>query len=228
MLPGQHPPSLGNCSHSRSNHRRPGFSGLEKQSLSAPPRETSCLWECAPHRERRDSEGAGSTPPGDGAAPLVAAASEARACGSTHALHLLSSKERGHVSSLELLRKMSQQGTRQASRTSSRWTAQSCATQTLIPSPMWLLTFNVMKMKHNERASASVHWPHSSCPEATSGRWLPYWTVQRKTVLITAESSTGQCCPQVLGTPTPSPCPRGPATRSRPLAIRSQHSGARA
>ena len=56
-------------------NKTPGSSGLGERSPPAPSRETSCHQGGAP---RRDSEGAGSTPPSDRVAtPALAAASEA-------------------------------------------------------------------------------------------------------------------------------------------------------
>lgn len=142
----------GNCSHGRDDRRRPGFSSLGKQSLSATPRETSCHRECVPHRERCDSERAGSTPPGDGAALLLAAASQAQARDSTHAPHHLSLKEGRHGSSSELPRK-----TRKTSQGGTDWLLElppggrpkAVPTRPHVPSPTWLLTFNLMKMKYD-------------------------------------------------------------------------------
>lgn len=64
------------------------------------------------------------------------------------------------------------------------------------------------------------HWPPCGCLTATSGQWLPRWTVQRKTILITAESSIRQCCPKVLGPPITNVF-RRPATHS--LLLLSSH-----
>lgn len=68
------------------------------------------------------------------------------------------------------------------------------------------------------------HWPPCGCLTATSGQWPLRWMVQRKTILIMAESSLRQCCPKVLE-PSITNVLRGPATHSLSLPTVSRHFG---
>lgn len=97
-LPGQHPPSLRQL---LPRQRQPQTSGV-LQPGSAEPVGSSTGDKLSPGvcpswwGGWSDSERAGSTAPGDGAALLVGAASEAQAPTSTHAPHHLSLKGGGH------------------------------------------------------------------------------------------------------------------------------------
>ena len=84
------------------------------------------------------------------------------------------SKGKAHGSSLELPRQTSQGGT------GLDWLLELLSSGRpkavlpgpTVPSPVWLLTFNFIKMKCNEKVSASVPLA-TLCSTATSGQWLP-------------------------------------------------------